>query len=53
MVNGESETKIWNAKSFTQNSDVMGNLRSRPEFSNGNWQDRGIKEVCVSICCAH
>ena len=49
MVNGKSVMKIWNAKSFTNKSDVMTNLRSRAEFRNGNWQDQGIKEVCVTV----
>lgn len=47
--NGTSEIKIWNANSFSETSGVLRNLRSRPEFRNGEWQDRGIIKVYVSI----
>lgn len=47
--NGTSEQRIWKANSFKESSGVMGNLRSRPEFRNGNWQENGIEKVYVSI----
>jgi hypothetical protein len=46
---GRVETKVWNAQNFRATSNVIGNLRSRPEFRNGNWQSRGIREVTVCI----
>ncbi len=46
---GRTETKSWNASRFTEKSNVFGNLRSRPDFRNGVWQDLGIEEVVVSI----
>jgi hypothetical protein len=48
-ANGQKEKKPWNANSFSESSDVIGNLRSRPEFRKGEWQKRGIIKVFVSI----
>jgi hypothetical protein len=48
-ASGKEEKKIWNAYSFKESSDVIGNLRSRPEFRKGEWQRRGIIKVFVSI----
>jgi len=46
---GKTETKIWNAYAFSESSNVLGNLRSRPQFRSGEWQERGIIKVLVSI----
>ena len=48
-ANGTSEKKTWNAHSFRESSHVLGNIRSRPEFRQGEWQKRGIVKVYVSI----
>lgn len=48
-ANGTNEKKLWKANSFKESSGVIGNLRSRPEFRNGEWQKRGIIKVFVSI----
>lgn len=48
-ANGTKEKKPWNANRFNETSGVLGNLRSRPEFRNGEWQDRGIVKVYVSV----
>lgn len=47
--NGTSKQKTWNAQRFRESSGVLGNLRSRPEFRNGEWQKQGIEKVLVSI----
>lgn len=47
--NGTSNQKTWNANRFKESSGVLGNLRSRPEFRNGEWQKLGIEKVLVSI----
>ena len=47
--NGTSKQKVWNAHRFRETSGVLGNLRSRPEFRNGEWQKLGIEKVYVSI----
>ncbi len=47
--NGTSKQKVWNAQRFRESSGVLGNLRSRPEFRNGEWQKLGIEKVLVSI----
>lgn len=43
------EVKRWDAYRFSQNSNVLNNLRSRPEFRQGNWQNRGIQSVHVAV----
>lgn len=48
-TNGTSQQKVWNAQRFKETSGVLGNLRSRPEFRNGEWQKRKIEKVLVSI----
>ena len=47
--NGTKKSKIWNAKSMKANSNVLGNLRSRPEFRKGNWQKANIEKVVVEV----
>lgn len=47
--NGTSKQKVWNANRFRETSGVLGNLRSRREFRNGEWQKLGIEKVLVSI----
>lgn len=47
--NGTKESKIWNAERMTANSNVIGNLRSRPEYRNGNWQKANIEKVLVEV----
>jgi len=47
--NGTSQQKLWNAQRFRETSGVLGNLRSRPDFRNGKWQELGIEKVYVSI----
>lgn len=44
-----NEIKEWNASNMSEKSDVMRNLRSRPEFRQGNWQKLNIKRVEVEI----
>lgn len=47
--NKSPEIKEWIVNEFSESSNVMGNLRSRPEFRQGNWQKLGIKKVEVKI----
>lgn len=47
--NGTSQQKRWTANKFSETSGVLGNLRYRPEFRNGQWQKLGIENVLVSI----
>ena len=46
---GRVESRPWDASRFSISSNVMGNLRSRPEYRAGNWQTRGIKQVHVKV----
>lgn len=46
---GSREEKIWKVSRFSETSNVIGNLRSRPEFRQSNWQDANIKGIQVKI----
>ena len=46
---GRKEVRRWNAPRMSRSSNVIGNLRSRPEFRAGNWQNKGIASLRVSI----
>ena len=48
-MDGSEKARLWNAERITQSSDIIGNLRSRPEFRPGAWQRNGIVSVLVSI----
>ena len=47
-ADGRIEEKPWNAGNFSLSSSVLGNLRSRPEFRQGEFQRRRIKGVRVT-----
>lgn len=47
--NGTKESKIWKAERMTAKSNVIGNLRSRKEFRNGNYQKANITKVIVEL----
>jgi len=47
--NQEQIRREWNANNMTENSNIIGNLRSRTEFRVGNWQKNNISHVYVSI----
>jgi hypothetical protein len=46
---GTAKTKIWKATNFSASSNVIGNLRSRPDFRAGQWQAKGIAKVTVRV----
>ena len=46
---GRKEVRPWNAGNMKPTSNVFGNLRSRPEFRRGAWQQNGIASLKVSI----
>ncbi len=46
---GRIERKTWRADNFSENSSVMGNLRSRSEFRPAAWRAAGISKVEVRI----
>ena len=47
--NGTNESKVWKASKMDRKSNVIGNLRSRLEFRNGNWQKANIVKVVVEV----
>ena len=46
---GRKEVRRWDASLMRPSSNVIGNLRSRPEFRSGTWQNNGIASLRVSI----
>lgn len=48
-VNGDERIKHWDVSNFSASSNVLGNLRSRPQFRQGKWQQLGITKVTVEI----
>ena len=46
---GRKEVRRWDAPRMSPSSNVINNLRSRPEFRAGNWQNKGIASLRVSI----
>lgn len=42
-------SKIWDASNINAKSNIVGNLRSRPDFRNGNWQKLNIVKVVVEV----
>ena len=46
---GGRDVRHWDATWMKPTSNIIGNLRSRPEFRNGAWQEHGIASVRVSI----
>lgn len=46
---GRKEIRHWDAPRMSPSSNVIGNLRSRPEFRAGTWQEEGIVSLRVSI----
>jgi hypothetical protein len=46
---GSVDRRPWNASRFNESSNVFGNLRSRPEFRQGVWQESGIVKVNVRV----
>lgn len=47
--NGEEKRRPWNAPHLSESSNVIGNLRSRPDFRAGKWQAAGIEKVIVRV----
>lgn len=47
--NGRVEREPWSAQKLNATSNVLGNLRSRPKFRAGAWQEAGIVAVHVSV----
>ena len=46
---GREEVSPWRANNITPSSNIVGNIRSRPQFRSGAWQGNGIASVKVSI----
>lgn len=46
---GSIQTKMWDASRISKTSNVIGNLRSRPEFRSGQWQNSGILRIKVRV----
>lgn len=49
-ADGRMVAKRWDASRITSSSNVMSNLRSRPEHRKPTWRRLGIASVLVTIC---
>ena len=47
--NGDVQVRHWDAARMSERSNVLGNLRSRPEYRNPRWRELGIAVVQVTI----
>jgi hypothetical protein len=48
-ADGRTERRPWDASKFSEASSVFENLRSAPEFRQGEWQSLGIVKVHVRV----
>ena len=48
-ADGRREVRRWDASRMGRSSNVIGNLRSRPRYRQGNWQKMGIAGLRVSL----
>ena len=46
---GHKEARLWYASRMQSSSNVKGNLRSRPRYRRGAWQQLGIVSIHVTI----
>ena len=46
---GHSKCNLWRIGRLTRQSNIVGNLRSRPAFRSGKWQKLGIVRVSVTL----
>lgn len=48
-LDGRVESRMWRANQFKPSSNVLGNLRSRPEYRADVWKINGIARVNVKV----
>ena len=48
-ADGRTEVRHWDASRFSDDSNLIGNIRSRPDLRQGIWQSRGIVKVHVRV----
>ncbi len=46
---GRREIRRWNAARMSESSGILGNLRTRPRYRKGAWEQLGLKSLIVSI----
>ena len=46
---GRKTVRRWDASNMSETSNVIGNLRSRPQYRAGAWQRNGIESLRASI----
>ena len=49
FADGTKETRFWNASRVKPESDIVNNIRSRPEYRSGEWQRRRITRARVRV----
>ena len=46
---GRRTVRRWNAANMSESSGIIGNLRSRPRYRKGTWEQLGLKSLIVAI----
>ena len=46
---GRTIERHWNANNMSESSNVLGNLRSRPQYRKGAWKGLGIQSLTVYV----
>ena len=46
---GREDVSPWRANNIKPSTNIMGNIRSRPQFRQGVWQENGVASVRVCI----
>ncbi len=46
---GRRVVRRWDARKISASSNILGNLRSRPQYRKGVWEGLGIQSLLVSI----
>ena len=46
---GRRTVRRWNAANMSESSGIIGNLRARPRYRKGMWEQLGLKSLIVSI----
>lgn len=48
-VDGQVKVRKWQVERLTANSNLTNNLRSKPEYRQGNWQGAGLAKLVMHL----
>ena len=46
---GRREVRRWNAANMSESAGIIGNIRARPQYRKGTWEQLALKSLVVSI----